>query len=169
MNKLTIKQKKFADEYIISGNATESAIKAGYSDKTAYSSGQRLLKNVEVKEYIQKRQEEERKKHEIRKEDIISEFAAIGFNDITEFISIKGRRVIIKSTDDLTPQQRKAVSSIKKTKFGIEVTFYDKPKALDSLCRILGFNEDKLTIQGEINNPLKGLTTEDLKKLIKDD
>ena len=166
MNKLTIKQKKFADEYIISGNATEAATKAGYSEKTAYSSGQRLLKKVEITEYIRKRQEEERKKYDIRKEDIISEYAAIGFNDVSEFISIKGRRVIIKSTDDLSPQQRRAISSIKKTKFGIEVTFYDKPKALDSLCRILGFNEDKITVQGEINNPLQGLTTEDLKKLI---
>ena len=37
--KLTIKQKKFADEYIICGNATQAAIKAGYSKKTAYQIG----------------------------------------------------------------------------------------------------------------------------------
>ena len=37
--KLTLKQQRFADEYIISGNATEAAIKAGYSKKTAYSIG----------------------------------------------------------------------------------------------------------------------------------
>jgi len=52
------KQKHFADEYIISRNATQSAIKAGYSEKTAYSIGQRLLKNVEISEYIKKRTEE---------------------------------------------------------------------------------------------------------------
>ena len=46
------RQKRFADEYIKSGNATESALKAGYSEKTSYSIGQRLLKNVEVKAYI---------------------------------------------------------------------------------------------------------------------
>lgn len=49
---LTYKQKKFCEEYIVSHNATESAIKAGYSDKTAYSQGQRLLKNVEIKKYL---------------------------------------------------------------------------------------------------------------------
>lgn len=49
---LTIRHQKFADEYLISGNATDAAIKAGYSPKTAYSQGQRLLKNVEVKSYI---------------------------------------------------------------------------------------------------------------------
>lgn len=49
---MTDKQKKFCDEYIISINATDAAIKAGYSPKTAYSQGQRMLKNVEVKTYI---------------------------------------------------------------------------------------------------------------------
>lgn len=52
------KQKHFADEYIISKNATKSAVKAGYSEKTAYSIGQRLLKKVEISEYIKKRTEE---------------------------------------------------------------------------------------------------------------
>ena len=55
MGKLNIKQKKFADEYLVCSNATESAIKAGYSEKTAYSIGQRLLKKVEVKSYIDER------------------------------------------------------------------------------------------------------------------
>ena len=49
---MTDKQRKFCDEYIISINATDAAIKAGYSPKTAYSQGQRMLKNVEVKTYI---------------------------------------------------------------------------------------------------------------------
>lgn len=52
------RQRRFADEYIISRNATQSAIKVGYSEKTAYSIGQRLLKNVEISEYIKKRTEE---------------------------------------------------------------------------------------------------------------
>jgi len=52
------RQKHFADEYIISKNATKSAVKAGYSEKTAYSIGQRLLKKVEISEYIKKRTEE---------------------------------------------------------------------------------------------------------------
>lgn len=50
---MTSKMKKFCLEYASSGNATQSAIKAGYAQKTAYSQGQRLLKNVEVKSYLQ--------------------------------------------------------------------------------------------------------------------
>ena len=50
--KMTAKQKRFCDEYLIDMNATQAAIRAGYSAKTAYSQGQRMLKNVEVKAYI---------------------------------------------------------------------------------------------------------------------
>lgn len=48
-------QQAFADYYLKASNATEAAKKAGYSEKTAYSQGQRLLKNVEVKAYIEER------------------------------------------------------------------------------------------------------------------
>ncbi len=56
--KLTVKQKKFADEYIKSGNATQSAIKAGYSKKTAYQCGAENLRKPQIKKYIERRMEE---------------------------------------------------------------------------------------------------------------
>lgn len=49
---MTAKQNRFCNEYLIDCNATQAAIRAGYSAKTAYSVGQRMLKNVEVKKYI---------------------------------------------------------------------------------------------------------------------
>ena len=49
---MTEQQERFAIEYAMSGNATQSAKNAGYSEATAYSQGQRLLKNVEVAEKI---------------------------------------------------------------------------------------------------------------------
>ena len=54
---MTPKQKRFCDEYLIDTNATQAAIRAGYSEKTAYSIGQRLLKDVEVSAYIAERAE----------------------------------------------------------------------------------------------------------------
>lgn len=50
---MTVKQKRFCDEYLISGNATDAAIKAGYSPKTAYSIGNENLNKPEIKAYIQ--------------------------------------------------------------------------------------------------------------------
>ncbi len=58
MSKLTIKQKKFADEYIISGNATKAAIIAGYSKKYANTNASKLLQNTTIKTYIEERLKE---------------------------------------------------------------------------------------------------------------
>lgn len=51
-NTLTEKERIFADEYIKTTNATQSAIKAGYSEKTASSKGSQLLRKVKVRQYI---------------------------------------------------------------------------------------------------------------------
>ena len=58
-------QQLFCDEYLIDLNATQAAIRAGYSEKTAYSQGQRLLKNVEIQKQIQKRKDDRSKRTEI--------------------------------------------------------------------------------------------------------
>lgn len=52
VKKLTTKQKRFAEEYVKCGNATQAAINAGYSAKTAKQTGNRLLTNVDLKSYI---------------------------------------------------------------------------------------------------------------------
>ena len=52
---MTIKQQRFADEYIISGNATDAAVKAGYSKKYANTNASKLLQNTTIKSYIDER------------------------------------------------------------------------------------------------------------------
>lgn len=61
MAKLTVKQQRFCDEYLIDLNATQAAIRAGYSPKTAAQAAARLLTNVKVQEYIAKRMAEKEK------------------------------------------------------------------------------------------------------------
>lgn len=72
---MNAKQRRFAEEYLKDLNATQAAIRAGYSERTAYSQGQRLLKHVEVKNTIK----------EIR-ERIQSENIAT-IKDIEEYLS----------------------------------------------------------------------------------
>lgn len=55
---MTERQRRFADAYLESPNATRAAEAAGYSKKTAYSQGQRLLKNAEIAAFIRERQEQ---------------------------------------------------------------------------------------------------------------
>lgn len=59
--KLTTKQKNFCEYYLQTGNATEAAKKAGYSEKTAYAIGQENLKKPVISEYIAKRIEKQEK------------------------------------------------------------------------------------------------------------
>ena len=78
--KLTYKQKRFCKEYAIDFNATQSAIRAGYSKKTAYSQGQRLLKKVEIKNSIRKLENKHTEEVEITVEDILRELKKIAFD-----------------------------------------------------------------------------------------
>lgn len=56
--KLSTKQRLFVENYLVSPNATQAAIKAGYSEKTARSQGQRLLTNVDIAKLLEKRVED---------------------------------------------------------------------------------------------------------------
>ncbi len=81
---LTPKQERFAAEYLVDLNATAAAKRAGYSEKTAYSTGQRLLKNVEIQEAIQTRQGELARKLEVSQERVVGELAAIAFHEASD-------------------------------------------------------------------------------------
>jgi len=71
MNKLTDKQRKFCDEYLVDLNATQAAIRVGYSEKTASEQSSRLLSNVKIQNYIQNKQKKTSDKLEINKELIL--------------------------------------------------------------------------------------------------
>lgn len=69
---MTPKQEAFVREYLIDLNATQAAIRAGYSEATAYSQGQRMLKNVEVAAEIQKAMDERSKRTEITSDYVLT-------------------------------------------------------------------------------------------------
>ena len=80
----TEKQKRFVDYYIQSGNATESAKKAGYSKNTAYSIGQRLLKNVEVQTAINTRLEQLESERIAKDKEVLEYITAVMRGETTE-------------------------------------------------------------------------------------
>lgn len=83
--KLTPKQQLFVEEYLIDFNATQAAIRAGYSENTAYSQGPRLLENVEIQRGIEKGKQKLIKKLDIKKEDIIRDLIRIKEDNIEDF------------------------------------------------------------------------------------
>ena len=84
MAKLTLKQKKFADEYIISGNATESAIKAGYSSKYANTNVSKLLQNTTIKSYIDERLAQLESEKIADQQEVLKYLSAVMRGEMTE-------------------------------------------------------------------------------------
>lgn len=177
---LTNKQKVFVNEYLKDLNATR-AYKTAYknikSEETARVNGSKLLTNTNVAEEIQKRMDERAKRTEITQDKVLKEIAKLAFTDITSIVSVKKfktekgeySKVVIKDFSELTEDQRVCISGVKETKLGIEVSFCSKERALELLGRHLGMFNDKLQISGEVKtgNPFAGLTTEELKEIIK--
>lgn len=82
--KLTLKQKRFADEYIISGNATEAAKKAGYSSKYTNTNVSKLLQNTAVKTYLDEHLAELSSKTIATQEEVLSYLTSIMRGEQTE-------------------------------------------------------------------------------------
>lgn len=71
--KLNEKQKRFCNEYLIDLNATQAAIRAGYSEKTSYSIGSELLKKPEVQTYLQHLADKRSEKLELTPEWVLEQ------------------------------------------------------------------------------------------------
>ncbi|MFQ8324140.1 terminase small subunit [Streptococcus pyogenes] len=84
LSKLTLKQKRFADEYIISANATAAAIKAGYSKKIARSIGQENLTKPDIKAYIDERLEKLESEKIATQEEVLQYLTSIMRGDQQE-------------------------------------------------------------------------------------
>ena len=148
---MTEKQKIFADEYLIDLNATR-AYKVAYprvkNDETAAAAAARLLRNVKVAAYVEKRMQDRQKRTEITQDMVLQELAAIAFANATDFAQIVNGRVHLTNTADLSDAQIKAIAGIKEGKFGIELKLNDKEKALELLGRHLGMFKDRLEVSG---------------------
>lgn len=136
---LTPKQERFVDEYLTDLNATQAAIRAGYSEKTAYSIGEENLKKPEIAARIEKRRAAQIKRTEITADRVVMELARIAFADGTAFAEITPRGAVkLTPTKELAPDQRAAFAGVKKGKFGTEIKLHDKVKALELLGKHLG-------------------------------
>lgn len=167
MQKLTAKQKAFVKEYLVDLNATQAAIRAGYSERTAKETGYENLTKPHIAAAIEKAMEKRADKVEITQERVLEELSYIAFNDTTDVVQIETtiemnpiteqeepyQTVIIRNTSELTKAQRRAIKSIKQTKYGIEVQFHDKEKALELLGRHMKMFTDK--VESEVTGDIQ--------------
>lgn len=153
-NKLTPKMQRFVDEYMIDLNATQAAIRAGYSPKTAGSIATENLSKPAIQAEIQKRKKSAAEKLEITRDRVLKELAAIGFSNITDFVTISGRMVCVKDTDMVAADKLPALASVKEGMTGIEIKMHDKVRALEMLGKYLGLFDGQTAEDSEKENNL---------------
>lgn len=169
---LTVKQSKFIDEYLVDLNATQAALRAGYSEKTADRIGHENLKKLEIAQELKKRLDEQQKRTQITADRVLQEYARIAFLDPRKFFNEDGSPKPITELDEDTAaalagfdvmeiyegtgDTKRFVGYLKKFKP------VDKKGALDSLARHLGLFIDKKEITGKDGGPIVFQTWADM-------
>lgn len=157
--KLTHRQENFINEYLIDLNATQAAIRAGYSKNTAKFIGYENLTKPYIETAIRERREQLTAKQGVTQEKVIKEYARIAFLDPSEFFNSEGKLIplhelskdvvaTIAGMDHVISRIGTGDDSeIEHTK---KIKICDKLKALDSLARHLGlFEKDNEQKQGD--------------------
>lgn len=137
-------------------NATQAAVRAGDSAKTADVIGVENLGKPRIAEEISRRQKDLQRRTEVTQERVVKELARVAFSNATNVVQVQPRTivgadgkeiviqtVVLTATAELTDDQRAAISQIKQGANGIEVKMYDKLKALELLGRHIGMFNDK--------------------------
>lgn len=136
------KQKRFAEEYLLDLNATQAALRAGYSPKTAYSQGSRLLKHPQVKKYVEEKQKSMQETLGINRERVVEEIAKIAFGDIRDFLVWSEEGVSLLPSNRLSDDAAASIAEVKEMTSGVTVKQYDKLRALDLIAKMLGMYEE---------------------------
>ncbi len=175
-NKLTAKQRRFCEEYVTDLNATQAAIRAGYSPKRASEQAYQLLQKTTVQALIQQLQEKLSEKTQISAEKVIHEFAKIAFSNPKKLYDASGNIIPI---NELPEEVAATITEIKTKHFKsklkkaqlIETTYklHSKTSALESLGKHLGIFEKDNKQKGESSAALflelmKTATAEDGKE-----
>ena len=149
MAKLTEKQQRFVDEYLIDLNATQAAIRAGYSANTADVQGSRMLGIVKVQQAIAEQMAERSKRTGINQDRIVLELAKIALVKMTDIVDSNGKIKDTATADDLACIESikyKSSESDTGSSEEREVKIASKLKALELLGKHLGMWNDKLDV-----------------------
>lgn len=144
---LSLKQLRFVDEYLVDLNATQAAIRAGYSAKTAKQQGHRLLTYVDVQKAIEAKRKEVAGEIGITRERVLKEMASLAFSDLRGIFDEHGA---LRPIHTLTAGQAASISSIEvegpskqNPNWVTKVKLWPKGPQLENLLKHLGMAEDK--------------------------
>ncbi len=140
---LTLKQRRFVDEYLLDMNATAAAKRAGYGERSASTNGYGFLQRPNVAAAIEARLAERRERMAVTTERVIRELARIAFADIGRIMTWSGDDMNVTPPALLSEDDRAAIAEIavvrrKNGDVAARVVLCDKERALEALCRFLG-------------------------------
>jgi phage terminase small subunit len=155
--KLSVKQKRFCDEYLVDLNATQAAIRAGYSEKTAYSQGQRLLKHVEAKEYIDQRMAEKQAELIADQDEVLKYLTSVMRREYCENVVVTVSEKKSFYEPDLNGTMRKVTEEKEEAQIvEIPARLTDANKAAELLGRRYGLFKDSVDLNGAIPVVISG-------------
>ena len=169
MTKLTQKQKRFIEEYLVDLNATQAAIRAGYKKTFAKEQGYGNLAKPYIQEAIQKAMDKRSQRTEVTQDKVLKELSLIGFSNMKDYVNFGPVGVTLKELAELPDSASKVISEVShnfNAEGGGSIKFklYDKQAALVNIGKHLGmFIERRETGRpGEFAN----LTEEELDRRI---
>lgn len=151
--KLSPKQQRFVEEYLIDLNATQAYRRAGYSVKSeaaAAVEGHKLLRNPKIAEAIQEGMDARSERTQVTADRVLQELARIGFSDPRKVMSWGPGGVVLKESTTLTDDEAAIVSEVSETRSetggSVKVKLCDKLGALEKIGRHLGMFKDKVEL-----------------------
>lgn len=153
---MNAKQARFCAEYLVDLNATQAAIRAGYSAKTAHAQGHRLLRDAEVQTRLDELRTRRAERVEVKADDVLRELLHLSTVDIGAAFAEDGTPLPLK---DIPEKVRRALSGVEvTTKLAddgrvatvTKLRFWDKTKGLELLGKHLKLFTEKVEHSGQV-------------------
>lgn len=152
---MTPKQLRFVEEYLIDLNATQAAIRAGYSKRSAEVTGARLLRNAKVIAALSKRQQERSERTQVTADAVIAELAKLGFSNMLDYVTVQTDGLAYIDLSRLSREQAAAIQEMTVDEYvegagdderpvkRVKIKLADKKSSLELLGKHLGIFDSK--------------------------
>lgn len=149
---MTEKQKRFCDEYLTDLNATQAAVRAGYSKKTAYSIGEENLRKPEIKEYIEKRMAEKESQLIADQDEVMRYLTAVMRREKMEsvVVTLNTEKTSYVPDENGTMQKQTVKQEIPQI-IEIPAQLRDANKAAELLGKAYGIYTDKVDVDADMD------------------
>lgn len=156
------KQQRFIDEYLIDGNATQAAIRAGYSAKSAHLIGHENINKPKIAEELARRQAELAAGHGVTADLIVAELAKLGFSNMQDYMRVGPSGDPFLDFSKLTREQAAALQEVTVEDFvdgrgedardvrRVKFKLADKRASLVDLGKHLGMFTERQSLSGTV-------------------